>query len=491
MTETFSVFKFFSHFKRINTVVATPFKIFVYNFFGRSLISSYPTFNSDRVFPKKLQNMQHYNFKIHATSQKPRLTWVDGKFKGLDVYFIETIAQKVNATLSIDFYDLKIFKLNKLFTTFLMNGSADLSLNTMNSFSISNHLKTFSTFDEGGFCALIPIPPRVSFLKYLLKPFDFATWILMAVSVISLAVLWHIFKKTHDGRTLNSPGYMMFRVFAMFLGQDIPSRETRWFHSMIIQLFIFVMMILNNLYQSQLISLMTASRNGTRMETVNEMMEQNFAFCSDQFFYVFLYLNDQNSSRYQICPEMYENNNIDFKSKAENGSVLITRCDNAHDMFYTTNNNFSFGHPADVYYILPEKVFTFYDNLKTGRFTPFVLMFADFSLKIFESGIRQHWKMLLHKYSDELDLKQLAIENEDFLLKMNDMKFVFVICGTGLIAATLVFLSELCFKRQNKVAVFTTDNREKLSTRTSLLDSVTVEMSEEELNAIPLQPFLH
>ena len=500
--EMFSVFFFFKQFKRINTIIGTPDRIFIYDYFGHSLVSVYPTSNAKKVFPNNLLNLKRYNFKIQGTSQKPRLHWINAKFQGVDVYFIKTIAKKVNATFSSQFYDMKNWKQNKLFMSFLMDGSADLSLNTMNSLSLTNqymknsssvstYLKTFTTFDEEGFCALVPIPPRVSFFKYLLKPFDIATWILMAVSVISLAVLWMIFKKTRDGRNLNSPGYMVFRIIAMFLGQDIPSRQTRWFHTMIIQLFIFVMMILNNLYQSQLISLMTASRNATRIETVNEMMEQNFIFCSDQFFYAFLYLNDQNSSRYQICPEMYENNNIDYKSMAQNGTVLITRCDNARDMFYTKNNNFSFGHPAEVYYILPEKVFTFYDNLKTGRFTPFLEMFEKFSLIIFESGVRQHWKMLLHKYSDELDLKQIAIDNEDFLLKMNDLKFVFVICGIGLIIATMVFLVELSLKRMRPVVTSTTVNKDKLFTKTSWQERETRKMTEEELNQIPLQPFLH
>ena len=114
MNEAYSVLNFFKLFKRINTVIAIPDRIFVYDYFEQSVISVYPTSNSDEVFLDKLRNLKRYNFIVHATIQKPRLSLIDGKFQGVDVFFMKTIAQKINATFSIELYDKKNWNQNKI-----------------------------------------------------------------------------------------------------------------------------------------------------------------------------------------------------------------------------------------------------------------------------------------------------------------------------------------------------------------------------------------
>jgi hypothetical protein len=440
--ESFSIFTFSKRFKRINSIILSPERVLLYEYFMNSVRIFYLWGNFEPIFSDKLRNVNRYTFKIFATNQNPRLIHSNGTFRGVDVFFMETVAKKLNARISFSFYDLQDYKLSKFFANSLLDGSADMNLNTMNSFSTIKVMDLFNTFDVGGYCALIPLPPRNSFFKYLLKPFDGATWIMMAVSVVALAILWSIFKRHRDGRNLNSPGFMVFRVIAMFLGQDVPAQVTRWFHVMVVQLFVFAIMILGNLYESQLISLMTVSRNGSRITTVDDMMNSNFIFCSNYFTYNFLSLNGQNTSRHSLCNEMYDNNDIDYKTKAANQTVLIMRCDNAYDMFNTRHVKYTYGHPTNFYYILPEKLHFFYEQIRTGSYSPFTYKFQELSLRIFESGIRQHWQMQLHNSSNEIDLKQIAIDNEDFLLKMDDLKFVFVICFFGLAVASITFVIE-------------------------------------------------
>lgn len=245
---------------------------------------------------------------------------------------------------------------------------------------------------------------------------------------------------------------MVFRVIAGFLGQAFSFRHSRWFHLLVMQIFIFAVLILGNAYQSLLISLLTTTRNGTRITTVDQMMIGGYNFYSETIFRHMLELFQPNSSllaNIRVDPNILVSEAVDYKANAANNTALIVRCSKAHDLLYTNNYNFEYGQPSDFFYVLPEKFNTIYEYLLTSRFSPFTTRFQEFALKIFESGIKDHWKVLLHKFTDEIDLKQISIMKEEFLLKMADLKCVFVILGFGLLVALIVFMLEhLCFEFQ-------------------------------------------
>jgi hypothetical protein len=103
--------------------------------------------------------------------------------------------------------------------------------------------------------------------------------------MLLLVVIWTIFKRRSDGRDLNSAFYMVFWSIAGFLGQTIPSRHSRWFHLLIIQIFVVAVMILGNAYQSVLISFLTVSTNATRITTIDEMLKGDYNYVSGRYFY--------------------------------------------------------------------------------------------------------------------------------------------------------------------------------------------------------------
>lgn len=108
---------------------------------------------------------------------------------------------------------------------------------------------------------------------------------------------------------------------------------------------------------------------------------------------------------------------------AEN-KVLVMRCDMAHNLIYSNNYNFNSSKPpSDSFYILPEKMLTMYENFMTARFSPFSERLEEISLQIFESGIKQHWKILLHKLTNQFDLEVSYIVNEEYMLKMSGNMF--------------------------------------------------------------------
>lgn len=446
------IFQLFITLKRLNVVVfkqgENSTQLMALKYFKPNYLLLEASNNTDEVFFDKLQDMEGYNYKAAAVNQIPRLIWRKGKFYGFDVFFMEIVAKYQNAKFSIEFVNASDPNAKAQMAVLILMRNLDIGLNTINSGigfdNFKKFFKTFNTYDVDGFCALVPIPQRNSFFGYFFVPYDRISWMFMLISVISLGIVWKIFKAQHMSRSLNSSGHMVFGAIGGFLGQAFKYRHTRWFHLMIIQIFIFMMLVLGSAYQSLLVSLLTVARNGTRISTVDELIKGDFNFFTDPTYYDIVNKLDLNNPiRSKLHKDSSSNFKIDIAAKHANNSVLITRCSYIHDMVYTANTKYEGQQPLDLFYILPEKLFAFYETLMTGRYSPFADRFEEISLRIFESGIKQHWTTLLRKFTDQIDLKEIAIIKEEHLLKLDDLKYVFYLCGFGLFGALIVFFAEL------------------------------------------------
>jgi hypothetical protein len=109
--------------------------------------------------------------------------------------------------------------------------------------------------------------------------------------------------------------------------------------------------------------------------------------------------------------------------------------------------NFHYGKPSKFYYILPEKFFTTYDNLMTTRYSPFAEKLEEFSMRIFESGIKQLFNTLMEKITKKIDFKHISITNEKKVLNLDDLKYVFLVWGVCLLVACIVLALEQLWKR--------------------------------------------
>jgi hypothetical protein len=147
-----------------------------------------------------------------------------------------------------------------------------------------------------------------------------------------------------------------------------------------------------------------------------------------------------------------EPDEFNYSSSAANNTVLIMKCDVDDDIFYSNSHKFISGHISDFYYILPEKLSFEYEFLTTGRYCPFLETFDDIMLRVFESGIRQHWPLLLPQSSERIDFEQISFDNEEFLLTMEDLKYIFALWGVGIAVSLLGFISEwLVYKNKEKI----------------------------------------
>lgn len=451
-----NVFQFFKVLKRLNVVLIldqeqneheTATKMMTFNILQGTIESVSPTTNADLIFPDKLSDMNGYKYKIIATDQEPSIIQIGKFFSGTNVFLIYLIAKSQNATISLEYYDRRNRTERMKYDNLMLDGEVDINLNTEISNIKRKNLKTVNTYDTDGYCAIVPLPPKYYFFEYIFTPFDNVSWIFFGISVAAVVVVWNIFKAFPSG-PISSTSHITLRIISGFFGQPVLYRHSRWFHALVIQIFIFVMMFLGNVYQSRIISVLMMTRNGTKISTVNEMINGNYNFYADYLFYTITTTPEMNftfEEKYQRYSGKFED--IDFGATAENNSVLITRCDRAGDLFYTKHFAFHHAHPDEFYFILPEKIIVLNENLLTSRFSPFTKRLEEMSLKVFESGIRQYWSKLLYNLTDGCDLRIKSIVNEDYLLKMNDLKYTFYVLGFGMFAASIAFLLEVFWSK--------------------------------------------
>jgi hypothetical protein len=319
-----------------------------------------------------------------------------------------------------------------------------------NSNSVSKYYKSLNVFEVSGYCAVVPIPPpRINF-SYLFDAYDWMSWMFMVISLTALAIIWKIFKAHRDSENISSAGRMVFLVVAVFLGQAFEFRHSRWFHLLVIQLYIFMVVILGNAYQSLLIAEVTVQRNTSRMKTVDELMNGDFNFITDKIFYHSI-LKYHPTLRERFTFTNHNHILLNYRGAAANNSVLVMRCDIAEGLMTIKSELMGVnGLLAEFYYILPEKLFTVYEKLMTSRFCPFTERFEEFSLRIFESGIKQYWKIMIRKIISRLTPKQHVKFVDEHLLDLNELTFIFIILAVGLVAGLVVLLIELIVEKKRE-----------------------------------------
>lgn len=263
-------------------------KVFTFNEFNKHekmLNASSAIKNIDLLFPDKLRDMHGYAYKLAITNQKPRLPLKKGRPVGIDESILSEITRHQNARMEIAFVlpvsdPERIKKIYEILT----NRRADLTLNTFYEKSEkSTNRRHVNTYDVADYCALIPIPNRLSFLNFLLSPFDALSWIFMILSIIVCGFVWKLLRRRFIASS--SAWHFIIGVIANFFSQSVPFRTNRRIQTTLLQLCILMTFIMGNAFQSVIISFISASREGIRMKTINELFESNLKMKVDPRFY--------------------------------------------------------------------------------------------------------------------------------------------------------------------------------------------------------------
>lgn len=207
--------------------------------------------------------------------------------------------------------------------------------------------------------------------------------------------------------------------------------------------------ILGNAYQSLIISFMTASRNGTMYNSFNDIFNYNeFNFIVDSMFLSYFKTSDEYLKLSHRMEESHQNLDqvwkFDFEELANNNTVLIMLCNIAEHLLYAKNDRKQFqANALKFYYLLPDRMHSFFEKLVLSLNSPFYDEFQRFSTLLFESGVRQYWNAM--KFFDDVraDDEVKRIEDEQYLLNMEDLYGVFVIWVLGIVTAGFVLMIEV------------------------------------------------
>lgn len=93
----------------------------------------------------------------------------------------------------------------------------------------------------------------------------------------------------------------------------------------------------------------------------------------------------------------------------------------------------------NYYYRINEKLYSYYVRIPTSPNSVFAERFEELSLKIHESGMKQHW---LLNFEGMKVVREREYNREDFMMNLSDMEGAFYCLGIGCVAALLVFLLE-------------------------------------------------
>jgi hypothetical protein len=437
-----NIFKFFDVIGVTNSILLQREKILkVYaanKFIGKGIIYEIKDKKDrlDIVFPDKLKDMKDYTYKLGFVDQPPRLTVHRHIPFGVDFAIFKTIINRQNAKVWVGQAGSQ-----KAITELLQHKQIDLTLNTGISEIANTFLRYINTYDENGYCSLIPIPPRLSFLHYLLTPFDGLSWIFLIVCTLTCAFVWRLLRKSEDS---DSEWYFIYGIITNFIGQSIPFRNNRRMQVIILQLSVLMTFIMGNAYQSLIITAMTTSREGIRLKTIDEMFASDLKFKVDPIFYDIVTRSGDSKS---IIDRMEKGRGLpDYEKLSNDNYAVIGRCDMIEYSYNVESN------AGEFYYMLPEKMMPFYEKFMLSPMSPFYEMLQKYHDYAFESGIRQFWhEFFKHKKIVKYSRENEYYKNEEYYLSMKDVYGCFYILLVGYSVAGVVLLIEIfwhdCLKR--------------------------------------------
>ena len=257
----------------------------------------------------------------------------------------------------------------------------------------------------------------------------------MIVSVVACAFVWQILNCVRG--EADSALYFIFGMVAVLLGQGIPFKPHHNGQKILLQLCMMMMFILGNLYQSLIISSMTWSRDGIRLETFEELFDSGTEmFVSDTFYHIL-----KNSNEFDdVLKRMEAIETFETKKLISSKKALIDRCD-ALEYLTKVYVDFDLG---SHFYTLPASTMPFYEQLVLARSSPFYEKLQTMHNYVLESGIRQHWNYLQDREkSSEMYRNDLFITSEQYLLNLDDLYGVFYLLLGGFVISVFAFVLEL------------------------------------------------
>ncbi|CAG9797830.1 unnamed protein product [Chironomus riparius] len=393
----------------------------------------------DVLFDDKLLDMKGYPYTVLVNQNDNESAIVDDKHSMTAMKLLEVIAEKQNAKVQVNVSDIKSIEEIEYEIT---QGKIDIVLNLGYYSGLlykEYFLKTVNTYETNGYCALVPIPyAHKKYFRFVLYPLSPAVWFMMVLSVTFGALVWHGFRKLSHENIV--PGhYLIYDVFSVFIQQSINIRKGRTILRLMLQFLIFMMIILANLYQGMMTSILTSPGSSQKIKNIQELLTKDYELYGDNLFLQIMNVSDANRNIIErtkpLQTWLHSSNYIkqfqDVMTINPN-NVLIVGCDLITKLLETQIDQWTKGY--DVYYQFHQRLLSYYENILLTRRSPFYEKLCEMSLKIHESGIKQHWNLLMNKAGTEplinasmLGIKELLSVFRVYYYAMSTACFIFLL----------------------------------------------------------------
>lgn len=447
---------FFDHFGILDFVVlyldsSSTWKFVTFNKFCSNLVihelTDRPNFSL--IFPNKLNNLCGHPYRTVWTENSIRIFTHGKSLYGIDVFVLSSIFKHQNASLLVA-EKLKtrshrdvMAEVNEI----LNHGTADFCLNSDLTPPNRPHQGVINTYDEDGYCAVVPIPSSFSFIFYVLTPFDTLSWILMVAFTVAGGVLWRLFTRTSEDSS--SAKDFIFAVIGNFLGQSVSLRYNRRILTTLSLLFFLMTFIMGNCYQSLIIASMTWSREGFRLKSFNEIYKSDYKFIvNDKLLFI---LNNSGEFSEFLDRVDIQHVGLSYEQLVLRKYVIIDSCFKI-EAYMESDTQMP---PMNFYfYKIPDMTMKHYEKLSIAERSPFYKRLQSYHDRIFESGIRQFLqKQIKFTRSSKRYLENALLKDEKYLLNIDDLFGIFYILLVSYLVATAIFLYELNIFTKLKAAV--------------------------------------
>jgi len=379
--------------------------------------------NSTHMFYDKLKNMHGFEYFIPFYEQPPVIEFYPKLRNSYMIYFLDALKKVQNSNYHL-FYLKKISDQRLTFIRREMH----LTLN----YGINNDAQEprLMTYDQIGYCAMIPIPPKPSYFQVVfVEPFDGLTWLFLVLTVVGCVAVFWMFR----GRgAVDSPWLLGYGMFVYFIGQGVDiSRRNRMVLAILLQLIVLMIFVLSNAYEGVITSFMIQPLYENRLKTVDDFIKSDYVFIASPEFA----RKVQDDVRFTAIKSRmnFSFDSIRFTEAKESQYAIVRLCDILEVNYHWVYENGE--RISDSYYMLPEKLITFYIELDASFANPYIQRFQYYMDLCFQAGLPQIWKVYADKYN--LDI-QPTIEREILELKDLGIIFYIFIAGCGLSSVVLV-----------------------------------------------------
>jgi hypothetical protein len=438
--------KFFTAYSILNfvTIVSHNDKIFIGIQKSKSdLFKMTSDATKQQLFNDKLSDLNGYNYRvmIFDTGMDIRMS-ENHQLRGLYLPFLDILMQKQKTKVKFTICTSNsVHECIKSIYQLIIRSQVDLILSTQ--MNLNFPTKKLYLSEETAHCVLIPKSPPISLTQMvLIEPFDVTTWICLIITIITILVVWRLFKN-YGAR--DTPENILFQHFAQFVGQGVNFHpENRRILVIMTQITIFMLFVLSNSYSGCMTSFMVEKLADTmEIKTFNELFDSNRKIFVSGIFH------------------RKASNDLKYEKALESGRIEVMQVkyflsDLMHENYSKVAIEFECDFAKKVlkfmptHYLLPDKIFVHYKALEGGILNPFIDRMQKYMDLSYEAGLNEHWQVLFSEYESEFRIKDVGKASNNEMLTFDDISPLFMILPIGFSIALIVLLIEVIYHKRTR-----------------------------------------